>query len=190
MTEILIRDLHNLSSEAIKTMTSSRSYQILSERQVLVSVLSFLVWYTVLHYSVHLTMKMAERAASRLGTGRSSPSTEQEPGGCFTSCSSFHTSASHLERSPNTLTTNYRCLPVFQLLELVLDDNVKILDFSKNREWVESEEMNEISRILWKIVGERCRQLEKFIIPKELTYSSTLNSVIGEIPVKQKNIML
>jgi len=154
MTEILIRDLHNLSSEAIKTMTSSRSYQILSERQ------------------------MAERAASRLGTGRSSPSTEQEPGGCFTSCSSFHTSASHLERSPNTLTTNYRCLPVFQLLELVLDDNVKILDFSKNREWVESEEMNEISRILWKIVGERCRQLEKFIIPKELTYSSTLNSVI------------
>ena len=75
---------------------------------------------------------------------------------------------------------NYRSLPVFQLLELVLNVNVKILDFSKNREWLESEEMNEISRILWKIVGERCQQLEKFIIPKELTYSSTLNSVICE----------
>ena len=39
--------------------------------------------------------------------------------------------------------------------------------------------MNEFARILWKIVGERCNKLEKFIIPKELTYSSTLNSVIG-----------
>ena len=57
---------------------------------------------------------------------------------------------------------------------------MKILDFSKNRDWIESEEMNEFARILWKIVGEKCRVLEKFIIPKELTYSSTLNSVIGE----------
>ena len=76
---------------------------------------------------------------------------------------------------------NYRSLPVFQLLELVLNEDVNILDFSKNRDWIESEEMNEFSRILWKIVGERCNRLEKFIIPKELTYSSTLNSVIGEL---------
>ena len=75
---------------------------------------------------------------------------------------------------------NYRSLPVFQLLELVLNENVKNLDFSKNRDWIESEEMNEFARILWKIVGEKCRTLEKFVIPKELTYSSTLNSVIGE----------
>ena len=34
MTTILIQDLHNLATEAIKTMTSSRSYQIISERQV------------------------------------------------------------------------------------------------------------------------------------------------------------
>ena len=34
MTDILIQDLHNLAFEAIKTMSSSRSYQILSERQV------------------------------------------------------------------------------------------------------------------------------------------------------------
>ena len=75
---------------------------------------------------------------------------------------------------------NYRSLPVFQLLELVLNENVKILDFSKNRDWIESEEMNEFARILWKIVGERCKKLQKFIIPKELTYSSTLNTVIGK----------
>ena len=77
-----------------------------------------------------------------------------------------------------------------------------MLDFSKNREWLESEEMNEISRILWKvcllffiltripqgfqiftnflknilqIVGERCTHVEKFIIPKELTYRSKIN---------------
>ena len=55
-----------------------------------------------------------------------------------------------------------------------------LLDFSKNRDWIESEEMNEFARILWKIVGERCKKLQKFIIPKELTYSSTLNTVIGK----------
>ena len=34
MAEILIHDLHNLAGEAIKTMTNSRSYQILAERVV------------------------------------------------------------------------------------------------------------------------------------------------------------
>ena len=63
----------------------------------------------------------------------------------------------------------------------MLNENVKILDFSKNRDWIESEEMNEFARILWKIVGERCKKLQKFIIPKELTYSSTLNTVIGKL---------
>ena len=62
----------------------------------------------------------------------------------------------------------------------MLNEHVKILDFSKNRDWIESEEMNEFARILWKIVGERCKKLQKFVIPKELTYSSTLNSVIGK----------
>ena len=85
---------------------------------------------------------------------------------------------------------NYRSLPVFQLLELVLNEDVKILDFSKNRDWLESEEMNEFARILWKIVGERCNKLEKFIIPKELTYSSTLNSVIGGLSIGDKNNFL
>lgn len=157
MTTILIQDLHNLASEAIKTMTSSRSYQIISERQI------------------------AERAATRIGSGRSSPCYEDSfsSPSPFVSCSPFPWNSPHPHNyRPNTLTSNYRSLPVFQLLELVLNVNVKILDFSKNREWLESEEMNEISRILWKIVGERCQQLEKFIIPKELTYSSTLNSVI------------
>ena len=47
--------------------------------------------------------------------------------------------------------------------------------------------MNEFARILWKIVGERCNKLEKFIIPKELTYSSTLNSVIGGWSIEDKS---
>ena len=155
MTNILIQDLHNLAQEAIKTMTSSRSYQIISERQI------------------------SERTASRLGSGRSSPSLEDSP-----LPSSPSHSPSSLTWSPSpalrpcTLTSNYRSLPVFQLLELILNPDVKVLDLSKNREWLESEEMNEISRMLWKIVGERCTHVEKFIIPKELTYSSTLNSVI------------
>lgn len=75
-------------------------------------------------------------------------------------------------------------------MELVLNEDVKILDFSKNRDWLESEEMNEFARILWKIVGERCNKLEKFIIPKELTYSSTLNSVIGGLSIEDKSNFL
>jgi len=163
MADILIHDLHNLASEALKTMTNSRSYHILSERLI------------------------ADKASLRLGTGRSSPCLDDSstsltsfpfpglsPGSSWNSSSHSQSQTSR----PSTLTSNYRSLPVFQLLELVLNEDVKILDFSKNRDWLESEEMNEFARILWKIVGERCNKLEKFIIPKELTYSSTLNSVI------------
>ena len=176
MTTILIQDLHNLASEAIKTMPSSRSHQIISERQV--------QWHGSLFcQQVHVFMlfQIAERAATRIGSGRSSPCYEDSfsSPSPYAACSPFPWNSPHPHiYRPNTLTSNYRSLPVFQLLELVLNVNVKVLDFSKNREWLESEEMNEISRILWKIVGERCQQLEKFIIPKELTYSSTLNSVI------------
>jgi len=169
MTAILIGDLHNLANEAIKTMTSSRSYQIISERHI------------------------AERATSRVGNGRvnSPPSFPGNLENHDYSSSPAPSPLTNLRASPlpwnfqpmtcrpSSLTSNYRSLPIFQLLELVLNHNVRILDFSKNREWVESEEMNEISRILWKIVGERCNMLEKFITPKELTYSSTLNSVIS-----------
>ena len=139
--------------------------------------------------------QIAEKASLRVGNGRSSPVLEDSSISPFP----FLQSSSPAAR-PSSLTRetepalsllqpptdsllflgNYRSLPVFQLLELVLNENVKILDFSKNRDWIESEEMNEFARILWKIVGEKCRVLEKFIIPKELTYSSTLNSVIGE----------
>ena len=38
--------------------------------------------------------------------------------------------------------------------------------------------MNEVARTLWKIISEKCAQLEKFIVPKELAYSSTMNGVI------------
>jgi len=74
--------------------------------------------------------------------------------------------------------TNLRLLPIFQQLMLILNDDVKVLDFSKNKDLVESEEGTEICRVLWKVVGERCKSLEKLILTKDLTYSSTLNSVI------------
>ena len=38
--------------------------------------------------------------------------------------------------------------------------------------------MNEVARTLWKIISDKCEQLEKFIVPKELAYSSTMNGVI------------
>ena len=138
MTCLLVQDLHALAQEAIKTMTSSRSYQIISERQI------------------------AERAASRVGNGRSSPTLDDS---MLMPPSPHHMSSMPWSPAPasrpNSLTSNYRSLPVFQLLELILNPDVKVLDFSKNRDWLESEEMNEISRILWKIVGERCTLIEK-----------------------------
>ena len=37
----------------------------------------------------------------------------------------------------------------------------------------------EATRILWKIVAEKCNSLTKLVIPKELSYSSSLNGVIA-----------
>jgi hypothetical protein len=41
MSELLILDLHNLAFDAIKTMNSSRSFQIISERQAETAPLAF-----------------------------------------------------------------------------------------------------------------------------------------------------
>lgn len=71
----------------------------------------------------------------------------------------------------------YRSFPRLQLLELVIHKDLKYLDFSRNKEWPESEQIQDVSRTLWKIIGDRCRKLEKFIVPKELTYSSTMNNI-------------
>jgi len=152
MTEMLIQDLHNMADEAVKTMSGSRSYQILMERQTM------------------------ERAASRVSGGRSPVSLDDS--GMSSSPSFGGSSYSLTPRTKTTNASNVRCLPMFQLLELILNESIKELDFSKNREWLENEEMNEISRILWKLIGEKCTKLQRFVIPKELTYSSTLNSVI------------
>ena len=71
----------------------------------------------------------------------------------------------------------YRSFPRLLLFELIIHRDLRILDFSQNKEWPESEQMQDISRTLWKIIGERCRKLEKLIVPKELTYSSTMNKI-------------
>lgn len=68
--------------------------------------------------------------------------------------------------------------PIFQLLEMLLHRDLKQLDFSANKEWPESDGMTDVARTLWQIVAEKCRALEKFVVPKELSYSSTMNGVI------------
>ena len=67
-----------------------------------------------------------------------------------------------------------------RLFELVCHKDLKILDFSLNKEWTESsDQIQDMSRTLWKIIGEKCRKLEKFIVPKELNYCNTMDTVIS-----------
>ena len=100
MAEILIHDLHNLASEALKTMTSSRSYQIMAERQI------------------------SEKATLRVGNGRSSPVLDSDfaspmtstpyfgltPSLPWSSSSSLHSQISR----PPTLTSKWTELMVLQ----------------------------------------------------------------------------
>jgi len=72
----------------------------------------------------------------------------------------------------------YRALPIFQLFELILHKDLQNIDLSQNKEWIDSDQMNEVARTLWKIISEKCTNLRKFIVPKELVYSSTMNAVI------------
>ena len=71
----------------------------------------------------------------------------------------------------------YRSFPRLQLFELIVHRDLKYLDFSQNKEWPDSDQMQDVSRTLWKIIGDKCHRLEKFIVPKELTYSSTMNKI-------------
>ena len=71
----------------------------------------------------------------------------------------------------------YRSFPRLQLFELIIHKDLKYLDFSHNKEWPDSDQMQDVSRTLWKIIGDKCERLERFIVPKELTYSSTMNKI-------------
>ena len=42
----------------------------------------------------------------------------------------------------------------------------------------ESDLMNDVAKTLWKIVSEKCHSLTKFIVPKELSYCSTMDGII------------
>ena len=72
----------------------------------------------------------------------------------------------------------YRNLPVFQLFELILHREMRVIDFSQNKQLVESDLMNDVAKTLWKIVSEKCHNLSKFIVPKELSYCSTMDGII------------
>ena len=63
---------------------------------------------------------------------------------------------------------------------MVVHKDLKILDFSLNKEWTEnSDQIQDMSRTLWKIIGENCRKLERLIVPKELNYCTTMDTVIS-----------
>jgi hypothetical protein len=89
--------------------------------------------------------------------------------------SPFTPAASAIKRDVNT---PFKSSPIVQLLQLVLHSDTCVLDFSKNKLWPETERLQEVARTLWKIIGQQCPNLKKLVIPKELCYSSTLNSVI------------
>ena len=52
---------------------------------------------------------------------------------------------------------------------------MKVIDFSQNKHLVESDVMNDVAKTLWKIISEKCNSLSKFIVPKELSYCSTMD---------------
>ena len=77
-------------------------------------------------------------------------------------------------------------LRVFQLFELILHREMKVIDFSQNKHLVESDVMNDVAKTLWKIISEKCTSLSKFIVPKELSYCSTMDGKNKQVP---KNIL-
>ena len=55
--------------------------------------------------------------------------------------------------------TSFKDSPIAELLQLVLHSDIKVLEFSKNKNWPETERLPEVARALWKIVGNRCPSL-------------------------------
>ena len=90
----------------------------------------------------------------------------------------LNSGSKYLPSNPYTI-HQYRTFPRLQLFELVLHKDLRILDFSQNKDWPPdgNDQMQDVSRNLWKIISERCQSLERLIIPKELTYSSTMNKI-------------
>lgn len=79
----------------------------------------------------------------------------------------------HREASTPHITS--ACL--VQLVELVLDSSIMSVDLGANKNWPENEDL-EITKSLWTLVSSRCSQLKKLVLPKELSYLSSLNPTI------------
>ena len=102
-------------------------------------------------------------------------SQQHQSGVAFVAAAATSNSAS--SASNYSTIEQYRSFPRLQLFELIIHKDLRTLDFSQNKEWPESEQMQDVSRTLWKIIGDKCQRLEKLIVPKELTYSSTMNKI-------------
>ena len=102
---------------------------------------------------------------------------QYEPNNSCQASTSVAAAASSSNSPPHGSVHQCRSFPRLQLFELIIHHDLKTLDFSQNKDWPESEQMQDVSRTLWKIISDRCRKLEKLIVPKELTYSSTMNRI-------------
>lgn len=91
----------------------------------------------------------------------------------------------------NSSPSQHRQNPIMRLFELLLFKELKELDFGQNKSWsTEGEKLSEVARVLWKVIGEKCSSLIKLVVPKELSYSSTLNSVIRNNSVNLTHLTL
>lgn len=67
--------------------------------------------------------------------------------------------------------------PFIQLLQLILHRDTKVIDFSQNKYWPDLDVLQDLSKIIWRVIGDKCANVSKFIVPKELTYCSTMNQI-------------
>jgi len=147
-------------------------------RQAIVENL-ILNFHTLVQASIQTTRscRSYQVLSQRLSADRSRPASLAPETEALPSTSTSRTPPTSWS-PPKFSSSNLRFLPLFQQLLIILNYDVKVLDFSKNRFLIETEDTNEICRTLWKIIGEKCDGLEKLILTKDLTYSSTLDGVI------------
>jgi hypothetical protein len=168
MVNILISTLHNVPSCVQDFIGVSRPPPVLCKISdtFLINSGSTSLWPSSSSSSSH--SQILHQGPTVAGGGGSNSPTH----------SGGSSSSGSLVRQGFNSVQQYRTFPRLQLFELIIHKDLRHLDFSQNKEWPENDQMQEMSRTLWKIIGEKCRRLEKLIVPKELTYSSTMNSVI------------
>jgi hypothetical protein len=68
--------------------------------------------------------------------------------------------------------------PLLQLFQLVISKDVKCIDMSKNKDWPDSDHLQAVAKSVWKIIGDKMCQLQRFVVHKDLGYSSAIDRII------------